>query len=101
MIGKRSSIWIAMNSRGISGKWKAMWHSSPSPKYAAASSGHWLASASSMRSGEALVHVAAQVAQEAVGLGQVLAARALALVEVGHGVQAQPVDADAQPVVHL
>ncbi len=40
-----------MNSRGITGKWKFMWHSSPSPKYAAASSGHWLASASSMRSG--------------------------------------------------
>ena len=51
MIGKRSSIWIAMKSRGISGKWKAMWHSSPSPKYSAASSGHWLASASSMRPG--------------------------------------------------
>ena len=32
MIGKRSSMWIAMNSRGMSGKWKAMWHSSPSPK---------------------------------------------------------------------
>ena len=43
----------AMNIRGISGKWKFMWHSSPSPKYAAASSGHWLASASSMRFVEA------------------------------------------------
>ena len=32
MIGKRSSMWIAMNSRGISGKWNAMWHSSPAPK---------------------------------------------------------------------
>ncbi len=40
-----------MNSRGITGKWKFMWHSSPSPKYAAASSGHWFASASSIRSG--------------------------------------------------
>ena len=51
MIGKRSSIWIAMNRRGISGKWNAMWHSSPSPKYSRASSGHWFASARSMRSG--------------------------------------------------
>ena len=40
-----------MNSRGITGNWKFMWHSSPSPKYAAASSGHWLASASSIRPG--------------------------------------------------
>ena len=24
-----------MNMRGISGKWNAMWHSSPSPKYGA------------------------------------------------------------------
>jgi hypothetical protein len=41
-----------MKRRGMSGKWKAMWHSSPgaSPKYATESSGHWLASANSMRS---------------------------------------------------
>ena len=32
MIGKRSSMWIAMNIRGMIGKWKFMWHSSPSPK---------------------------------------------------------------------
>ena len=40
-----------MNMRGISGKWNAMWHSSPSPKYGRTSAGHWLASASSIRSG--------------------------------------------------
>ena len=50
MIGVRFSWRSAMNSRGISGKWKFMWHSSPSPKYAAASSGHWLASARISRS---------------------------------------------------
>ena len=49
--GKRSSIFVAMNIRGISGKWNAMWHSSLSPKYCTASSGHMFASASSMRSG--------------------------------------------------
>ena len=38
-----------MNSRGMTGKWNAVWHSSPSPKYLTASSGHWLASASSIR----------------------------------------------------
>ena len=44
-----------MKIRGITGKWKAMWHSSPptekSPKYSTTSSGHWLASHSSTRSG--------------------------------------------------
>ena len=43
-----------MNSRGISGKWKAIWHSSPltaSPKYSTTSCGHWLASHSRTRSG--------------------------------------------------
>ena len=32
VIGFRSSWAIAMYMRGISGKWNAMWHSSPSPK---------------------------------------------------------------------
>jgi len=38
-----------MNSRGMRGKWKAMWHSSPSPKYGRTSTGNWLASAKIMR----------------------------------------------------
>ena len=49
-MGKRSSWRAAMNMRGMSGKWKAIWHVSPSPMYATASSGHWFASASSIRS---------------------------------------------------
>ncbi len=52
MIGFRSSIRRLMKSRGIRGKWKFIWHSSPSPKYLMASSGHWLASASSIRPGQ-------------------------------------------------
>jgi hypothetical protein len=44
-MGKRSSMRMAMNRRGISGKWKAIWHSSPWPKWAMASSGRWFASA--------------------------------------------------------
>jgi transposase len=48
-------VLYAMKIRGISGKWNAMWHSSPpltgSPKYSTTSAGHWLASASSTRSG--------------------------------------------------
>ena len=51
VIGKRSSRAIAMYMRGISGKWNDMWHSSPSPKYTWASSGHWFASASSILPG--------------------------------------------------
>ena len=51
VIGNRSSRAIAMYIRGISGKWNETWHSSPSPKYCWASSGHWFASASSMRPG--------------------------------------------------
>ena len=88
-----------MNSRGISGKWNAMWHSSPSPKYATASSGHWLASASSMRSGNSASMCVRSSSQVRVRLGQVLAVGALALVEVRHGVQAQPVDAHLEPEV--
>src|SRR5437588_659337 len=41
-IGNRSSIWSDMNIRGINGKWKFMCDSSPLPKYATASSGHWV-----------------------------------------------------------
>ncbi len=40
-----------MNMRGMTGKWNAMWHSSPSPKYSTTSSGHWFASASRTLSG--------------------------------------------------
>ena len=32
VMGKRSSWASAMYMRGISGKWNAIWHSSPSPK---------------------------------------------------------------------
>jgi hypothetical protein len=49
---------------------------------------------------EARVHVRAQLAQELVGLRQVLAVRPLGLVEVRHGVEAHPVDAHAEPEVH-
>ncbi len=41
-----------MKIRGMSGKWNAMWHSSPSPKYGRTSSGHWFASARSIRPGK-------------------------------------------------
>ncbi len=54
-MGKRFSRRTAMKMRGITGKWKAMWHSSPptagSPKYSTTSLGHWLASHSSTRPG--------------------------------------------------
>jgi hypothetical protein len=45
------------------------------------------------------VDVRAQALEEAMRLRQVLAVRALALVEVGDGIEAQPVDAGLQPEV--
>ncbi len=45
------------------------------------------------------VDVARAALQEVVRLGQVLAVRALAFVEVGHGVEAQAVDAHVEPEV--
>ena len=59
-IGKRDSRRTAMKMRGMTGKWKAMWHSVPiqrpssvcsGPKYSTTSAGHWLASQSSTRPG--------------------------------------------------
>ncbi len=48
------------------------------------------------------VHVRADPLEHVVGLGQVLAVGALALVQVRHGVEAEPVDAHVEPVVeHL
>ena len=79
MIGCRSSCAIAMYMRGISGKWYAMWHSSPSPKYSRTSSGHWLASASSSTFGYVRVDQRAQLLQDRVRLGQVLVVGAFAL----------------------
>ena len=32
VMGWRCSLRTAMNMRGMSGKWKHMWHSSPAPK---------------------------------------------------------------------
>ncbi len=46
-----------------------------------------------------VVDVAAELLQEGVRLRQVLAAGALALVEIGHGVEAEPVHAELQPEV--
>ena len=77
-----------------------MWHSSPSPKYARTSPGHWFASASRSRWLCTLVHRPAQVLQHGVRLGQTLAVGALALDEVRHGVEPHPVDAHVEPEPH-
>ncbi len=45
------------------------------------------------------VHVGPHPLQEGVRLGQVLAVRAVALVEVGDGVEPEPVDTEVEPVV--
>ena len=66
----------------ITGKWNAMLHSSPLPKYATESSGHMFASASSIGR-ELRVDVGAQPTQELVALLEVLAVRALASKRYG------------------
>jgi hypothetical protein len=52
------------------------------------------------RRGVALLYVRAQFFKELVRLRKVLAVRALALVEVGHGVHAEAVNAEVEPVVN-
>jgi hypothetical protein len=56
-----------MYIRGITGKWNAMWHSSPSPKYGRTSDGHWFASARKTRP-ETRVEDGAQLLQHDVRL---------------------------------
>jgi hypothetical protein len=59
------------HARAITGKWNAMWHSSPDPKYATASSGHWFASARSIRPAKLLIDVSAEFFEVGVRLGEV------------------------------
>ena len=89
-----------MNIRGMSGKWNAMWHSSPSPKYGLTSAGHWFASARSTRSSMARVHRGADALEDVVRLVEVRARRPLALDEVRDGVEPHAVDAAIEPEVH-
>ena len=77
-----------------------MWHSSPSPKYGRTSAGHWLASASSRRSLVAGVERGADPLEDVVGFGEVLALRAFALDQIGHGVEPHAVDAEVEPEPH-
>ena len=49
--------------------------------------------------GEVLVDVAAQLAQERMRLGQILAVGALALEEVRNRIEAQAIDAEAEPEI--
>ena len=99
MIGNRSSMRRPMNRRGISGKWKAMWHSSPSPKYATRVLGPLVRFREQHAVVEARVDVPAQFLQELVRLRQVLAGRAFPLEQVRHRVEAQPVHAELEPVL--
>ena len=46
------------------------------------------------------VDMAAQAPEQGVGVGQILAGGALALKQVGHRVEPQPVDTQAEPEVH-
>jgi hypothetical protein len=78
-----------------------MWHSSPSPKYSRTSSGHMLASASSSGCRVARVDAGADLLDHVVRLAQVLVAGAVALDQVGDGVEPEAVDAHVQPEAHV
>ena len=77
-----------------------MWHSSPSPKYSRTSSGHMLASASSSRPGYLASRRRADLLDDVVRLAQVLVAGAVALDQVGNGVEPEAVDAHVEPELH-
>ena len=57
----------------------------------------WLASASSTLSPYSASTVAPHLLEEGMGLGEVLAAGALPLVEVGDGIHAEPVETHVEP----
>jgi len=100
MIGNRSSMCRAMNRRGMTGK-EVEAHVA---LVAVAEVGHGVLRPL-VRLGEQhlvaelLVDVPAELAEERVGFRQVFAVRALALEEVRHCVEAEPVDSEAEPEV--
>ena len=90
-----------MKMRGISGKWNAMWHSSP-PVLGVAEvlddvGGPLVGLGEQHPAGELVVDHLAAVLEEGVRLGQVLAVGALALEQVRHRVQPEAVDAEVEP----
>ena len=103
-IGKRDSRRTAMKMRGISGKWNAMWHSSPptsgSPKYSTTSGGPQVGLGEQDPAGVLVVDHLAAALEVRVRLGQVRAVGALPLEQVGHRVQPEAVDAEVQPEPH-
>ena len=87
-----------MNSRGITGKWKAIWHSSPSaPKYSTTSAGPLVGLAEQDPVGVLRVDLLADPLEELVGAREVLAVGALLLEQVGHRVEPEAVDAEVEP----
>ena len=73
-----------------------MWHSSPSPKYSTTSAGHWLASASSTRSGY-LESTSARTRLRASWVSGRFSPLVLALMQVGHGVEPEAVHPEVEP----
>ena len=97
MIGVASSRRSAMNMRGMTGKWNAMWHSSPSPKYCDDVLRPLVRLGEQHAVGVARVDLGAHALQVLVRLGQVLAVRPVALVEVRHGVEPEAVEPEVEP----
>ena len=100
MIGWRSSWRRAMNIRGMSGKWNAMWHSSPSPKYGLHVGRPLVRLGEQHAVAMPRVHRGADVLEDRVRLLEVLAGRAFALDQVRHRVEPHAVDAAIEPEAH-
>ena len=85
--------------RGMSGKWKAIWHSSPDAEVGDGVFGPLIG----FRQQNAIlvfrIDVGAQLLEELMRLRQVLAVSAGAFEKIGHRVQAEAVDADVEPEI--
>ena len=86
--------------RGMTGKWNAIWHSSPTDRVAEVLDhvGRPLVGLAEQHPvGVVAVDLLAHPLEELVRLGQVLAVGAVADEQVGHGVEAEAVDAEVEP----
>ncbi len=99
-MGLRSSSCTAMKIRGISGKWKAMWNSSPLPKYGANVRRPLIGFGQKHLAGIFRVQTAAKLANDGVRFRQVFAVGSVALDQIGHGVETEAIDADVEPEFH-
>jgi hypothetical protein len=81
----------------MTGKWNAMWHSSPVAEVLDDVLGPLVGLGEQDAVGVLVVDRRADALEEVVRLVEVLAVGALALEQVGHGVEAEAVEPEVQP----